>query len=147
MTNGHNAAAAARAAGFTGSQVRGAGYRMLQHPAVQAILAGRARVVADLAGMTSAKWAEQLRSVTYSSVGDLFNDGGEPIAVTMLPPHVQAAISSIKVHRMSDGSERVEYKLWSKTAAMEIMARHLGLYEKDRGEQPRDIRVRVELVG
>jgi hypothetical protein len=147
MTNGHNATGAAKSAGCTGSQVANAGWKLLHHPEVQAILAASARRVSELADMNLANWAAELRAVVFSRSGDVYGDDGQLVPVAQLPAHVQSAIASIKVRTTADGDQIVEYKRWSKTAALEIMARHLGLYEKDNAQQKSDILVRVELVG
>lgn len=143
LTNGHNAAAAALAAGFAGKGAKTAGWKMLQKPDVKALLAVRAAHVADLADMSVETWATELRAVAFSSVGHLFDAAEQLVPIARLPRHAQASISAIKVSK--DG-EAIEYKFWDKTAALELMARHLGLFEKDNA-QASDITVRVELVG
>lgn len=143
LANGHNASQAAIAAGTGGKQPRAEGWKLLQDPAVKRLLAERAKQVAKLAEMNTASWAVELRAVAFSNVGDLFDAEGKLIPLTRLPRHVQAALSSVKV--TNDGSV-LEYKFWDKAAALNIMARHLGLFERDNAQQS-DITVRVELVG
>ena len=41
----------------------------------------------------------------------------------------------------------MEYRFWDKVGALTVMARHLGLFERDNAQQRSDIRVTVELVG
>jgi hypothetical protein len=41
----------------------------------------------------------------------------------------------------------VEYRFWDKCTALQTMARHLGLFERDSVETKQDIHVRVELIG
>jgi hypothetical protein len=41
----------------------------------------------------------------------------------------------------------IEYKFWDKNVALQTMARHLGLFEKDNRQIAENIRVRIELVG
>jgi phage terminase small subunit len=146
MTNGQNATQAAAAAGFTGRQLANAGWKMLQKPEVKRLIATRARVVGELAEMTTENWAHDLRAIAYSRIGDLFRSDGRLVSVARLPAHVQAAVASVKV-RTTAHDETVEYKFWNKPAALEIMARHRGLFEKDNAQQRSDIRVEVELVG
>jgi len=143
LTNGSNATAAAAAAGCTAREMRKAGSKLLHQPEVQRLLAASAQKVAELAGMTTERWATELRRVTYSMPGNLFGADGELIPVHLLPPDVQASIASIK---FGPDGRTVLYKFWDKTVGLQIMARHMGLYERDNAQQS-DIRVRVELVG
>ena len=142
LTNGQNAKAAAAAAGYSGSQLKHTGWRILQKPEVKRQIAERARQVAELAEMNTANWAAELCAVAFANVGDLFGPDGKPIPLAQLPRHVQAALTLVKV--TSDGV--IECKFVDKVGALNIMARHLGLFEKDNGQQS-DIVVRVELVG
>lgn len=141
LTNGHNATAAAIAAGYHAASARTAGWRLLRRPAVKLLLAARAEKLAELAELTTANWAAELRAVLHSNVGDLYGPDGAIIPLHLLPRHVQSAISGIRTTK--DG---LEYKFWDKCSAMTIVARHLGLFEKDNSQQS-DITVRVELVG
>ena len=135
LSNGHNAAQAAIAAGTGGKY---------QKPAVQALLAKRAKEIAELVEMNTQNGAEELRAIAFSDVGDLVDDRGKPIPMSELPPHVRAAISSVKV--TPDGKV-IEYKFWDKPGALQTMARHLGLFEKDNARQQPPVLVKVELVG
>jgi hypothetical protein len=143
LTNGHNATAAAAAAGCTGRQLGNAGWKMLQKPEVQRLLAARAQQVAELAGMNTENWAAELRAVAFSRVGDLFGPADMLMSPVLLPGHVQASVSKVK---FSPEGRVIEYRFWDKTAALQIMARHLGLFERDNAQQS-DIKVLVELVG
>jgi phage terminase small subunit len=147
LTNGHNATAAATAIGCTGKQIANAAWKLLHHPNVQRLLAARSREVAELAQMNTENWAASLCAVAFSSVGDLFDADGKLIPVARLPAHVQAAISSLKVRSTPEHETVVEVKLWDKIGALAIMARHLGLFERDNDQQQSDIKVTVELVG
>lgn len=142
LTNGHNATAAAVAAGCTGSNLGNAGWKLLQKPAVQLLLAARAEKVAELAELNTENWAAELRAVLFSRVGDLYGPDGELVPPALLPRHVQAAISGVT----ATPAGATKYKFWDKCAALQIVARHLGLFERDNAQQS-DIKVRVELVG
>jgi phage terminase small subunit len=141
LTNGHNATAAAIAAGCPAASARNAGWKMLRKPEVRLLIAARAEQLSEIAELNTANWATELRAVLHSNVGDLYGPDGAIIPLHLLPRHVQSAISGIKTTK--DG---IEYKFWDKCSAMQIVARHLGLFEKDNAQQS-DITVRVELVG
>jgi phage terminase small subunit len=146
MANGQNATQAALKAGYSLSRPDAAGQRLLLRADVQALIAERAKRVSDLAEMNTASWAKQLRAVAFSDVGDLFGADGKLLSVAALPPHVRHAIASIKVNETREG-RIVEYKFWNKNQALETVARHLGLFERDNAQLRPDVRVNVVLVG
>jgi phage terminase small subunit len=149
LSNGHNAAQAAIAAGTGGKQPRAEGWKLLHNPEVRRIIAARAQKVAEVAEMTTETWAAQVRALVTSDIGALFDSEGNTIPVEQLPAHVRMSIASVKVTAGSKTNPRptIEYRLWDKIAALEIMARHLGLFEKDNSQQPNAVLVKVELVG
>lgn len=132
LTNGHNATHAAYVAGFTGKQLARMGWGLLQEPAIKAAIAARMSEVAALAEMTTETWARELRSIAFARPSDLYDAAGNLIPIHVLPPHVQAALSSVK---FKNGAVS-EWKLNSKNTALDLMARHLGL-----------LRTRIELTG
>jgi phage terminase small subunit len=144
LANGNNASQAAIAAGTGGKQPRAEGWKLLQDPVVQRMLEARSQRVAELAEMNTANWARELRAIAFSTIGDLVGPDGKLRPVQDLPAHTLAAISSIKA--TPDG-RAIEYKFWDKNVALQTMARHLGLFEKDNAQLKENIRVVIELVG
>ena len=144
LSNGHNAAQAAIAAGTGGKRPRAAGWKLLHHPEVQRMIAERAQTVAERAEMSTEAWAYELRAIAFSSIGDLFGPDGTLRAVRDLPAHVQAAIASMKV---TFRSEVIKCRFYDKIAALQMVARHLGLFEPANAQLKENILVRVELVG
>ena len=63
LTNGHNATAAAIAAGFAAANAAKAGWRILRKPEVQRLVSTRAKQLAELADLNAANWAAELRAV------------------------------------------------------------------------------------
>ena len=142
LTNGHNGAEAARAAGYGARHAKGAAVRVLALPAVRALLAARARQVAELAEMNTDRWAADLMAVAHFDPGELYDESGTLIPLPKLPEHVRRAIQSIDV---VEGGTKL--KFWNKNQALETMGRHLGLYNKHNSQLRPDVRVQVILVG
>jgi len=142
LANGHNAAAAAVAAGFSPKGAKKTGWQLLHEPDVAQAIQGRARELARLAELTTEQWAAQLRAVLFASPGDLFGTDGNLIPIHLLPPHVQAAISSLK---FKNGALS-EIKLWDKNSALVTAGKHLGLFERDNEQTRPNIRVQVEFL-
>lgn len=74
----------------------------------------------------------------FSDIRDLFDDEGLLLNIHKLETNIARAISSIKVVTKSKGEGEVEYvseiKLWPKNPALEALAKNLGLFDKDSGD-------------
>ena len=144
LTNGHNGAEAAKAAGYASKHAKREAVRLLALPAVRSLVSARARQVAELAEMTTETWARDLRAIAFSTIGDLVGPDGKLRPLRDLPAHTLAAISSVKV--TPDGTV-IEYKFWNKNQALETMGKHLGLLSRDDEQSRSDVRVNVVLIG
>lgn len=142
LTNGHNGTQAAIAAGFSVKGASVTGSKLLAEPKVAALIAERAVKVSNIAEMNTENWAKEVAALAFSKLGELYDAGGNLIPLHLLPQHVQAAISSVKI-----GDNGPEYKFWDKNSALTTMGKHLGLFEKDNMQKGDDIRVLVQLVG
>lgn len=142
LTNGQNATKAAIALGFARASANHRGYEMLHHPDVERMLGERARKVAAVAEMTTENWAREVSAIAFARPGSLLDEDGTPIPMQLLPDHVQAAIASVKT--LKDGTE---VRFHDKTAALTMMGKHLGLFEKDNAQKTPNIKIELELVG
>lgn len=148
LVNGHNATNAARAAGYIGSPgtlaVRGV--ELMAQPGVREEIATRSQqAVKRVIGAAEANtdnWLREVAALSYSRVGELYDDHGEPIPVHLLPDHVQAAIASVET---KGGKQFARFA--DKTTALGMMAKHLGLFERDNIQRREDVRVMIQLVG
>ena len=76
----------------------------------------------------------ELRHVGLSNIRQLFDDNGCLLPITDWPEEVSRAVAAIEVvTKTIPGSDPVEVehiakiKLWPKTAALELLCRHLGM--------------------
>ena len=76
----------------------------------------------------------EIARVAFSDIRRLF-DAGRLKSVDELDDTAAASVASVKVVTRSLGGGEVEYvheiKLWPKTAALDMAAKHIGLYERD----------------
>lgn len=83
---------------------------------------------AEKAEATIAKTLEEIARLAFADVGQAVSWSDEGIKLKNsedLPPHIRAAISEVKQTR--DG---VSIKFHSKTAALEMLAKHFGLFKE-----------------
>ncbi len=134
-----NATQAAIRAGYSEDTAHVIGSENLQKPwvaeAIQESLdlrAERTRITADRVLVETAK-------LGFSNIRDIFTETGQLKNLTLLPPEVTAAISSIKVVTRNVGGDEqpVEYvheiKMADKRASLELLGKHLKLFS-DRTE-------------
>ena len=132
---------AARVVGYSGKNVKCTASRLLAAPHIQAAIK---REVSDRAARLRATVDNTVREIarlSFSDVGELFDESGHLKNVKALPREVRACIASVKVVKKNliagdNSTEWVhEIKLWNKPKALELLATHLGLLEKDQADR------------
>ncbi len=163
LSNGRNGMEAARAAGWNGTNgsLKVQASRLLDDPSIAALVKARAVKVAAAAEMNTESWAREVTAMAFFRPADLYDGDGNLIPIHKLPEHVQAAIGSVDITRgtrqtrggagagatgASVGSTTL-INFDGKVAALGMMAKHLGLFERDNAQRAENIRVVVELVG
>jgi len=136
-----DATRAARVVGYTGNNVKVTACRLLGAPHIHAAVR---REVSDRAARLRATVDNTVREIarlSFSDVGELFDESGHLKNVKALPREVRACIASVKVVKKNliagdNSTEWVhEIKLWNKPKALELLATHLGLLEKDQADR------------
>ena len=133
-----NATQAAIRAGYSERAANREGSRLLSKVDVKAAIESRRRERSVQADVTAVDVIRELARVAFSNIG-LFLDcsGGVPRLrqLATIPEDVWRAVSSVKVRREWEGPrddqtpvDVVEFKLWSKTDALDKLAKILGMY-------------------
>ncbi len=154
LTNGRNATEAAIHVGYAEANAAKAGFRLLQYPDVQTLIAARTEQVVAKAILTTDKWAQEIAGIGHFDPGEMYDENGDLIPIHKMPVHVRKAIGSIKHSTRRDGKGEdaayittTEVKAWDKNAALANIGRHLGVFEKDNRQQVTAIQVNLRLVG
>lgn len=133
LANGHNATAAARDAGYSGSQVAVRGHKMLRSPRVKAELDKRLIKALAKAELTADRVLEELRRIAFFDPRSLFDADGNLIPYQQLPAEVAAAVAPIEVIKknLASGDGLVDtvhkVKALDKVKALETLCKHFGL--------------------
>src|SRR5439155_2272952 len=132
---------AAGVVGYAGKHLRSTACHLLAAPHIQAAVK---REIADRTARLRATVDNTVREIarlSFSDVGELFDESGRLKNVKALPPEVRACIASVKVVKKNlitgDNSQEWvhEIKLWNKPKALELLATHLVLLEKDQADR------------
>lgn len=132
MLKDGNATAAAERAGYKHPNKQGP--RLLVNVGIAAALAAARESRAKRTLVTADRVVRELAVVAFSDVTRIV-DPHTGALCPVISRRARRAISSVKVRRTTRGEgdsarteESVEFKLWSKTAALDMLARHTGVY-------------------
>jgi phage terminase small subunit len=128
-----NATQAAIRAGYSAHTANRIASENLSKPDVQAAVAeGQAKHLAAV-DLTAIRVLEEIRRLSFSDTGALYDADGHLRPLHQLPPAVRACIASIKTTKknltVGDGAQEdvVEVRLWDKLRALEMAAKHFAL--------------------
>jgi phage terminase small subunit len=135
-----NAAAAARRAGYSPKVARQQGAENLSKPVIRAAIEAAQKQLADRLKLKTEHVLREYMLLAFSDLGDVVDfSGKEPrlLAGADISPEARRALASLRIRRTPGKGRRkaevlVEVKLWDKPAALEKLAKHLGLL-KDLG--------------
>jgi phage terminase small subunit len=155
LTNGRNGTQAAISAGCppAGAAVQAA--RWLKDDKIAAQVAERTLEVQAISGLTAERTLQEIGRLAYFDSRKLFRADGSMVPVHEMDDDTAAAVASVEHEdiTLKEGENaRVigstkKLKLHSKTAALEMAMRHLGLYEKDNRQRGPDLALQVVLMG
>src|SRR5262245_10836584 len=130
-----NATEAARKAGY--KQPNKQGPRLLVNVGIAAAIAAAKAERSRECKVEAARVLQELALVAFSDLGQVLDfTGGEPALrpACEIPEDARRALASVKVRRYTEGRgddarevEVTEFKFWDKLAALDKLARHLGL--------------------
>ena len=132
-----NATQAALRAGYSPRTAFAQGSALLSIPAIRAAVAAKRGHLAARNRRTADGVLEELAVIAFSDIGEILDMSGEQPklrAMRDIPERARRAIAKIKVKRALEGTgkdarevEITEFSLWSKTDALEKLAKHFGL--------------------
>lgn len=131
-----NATEAARRAGLPGRKPEFAGAKMMRRPGVAAAIAAEREASAQRTRITVDRIKQELARLAFSDIGDIadWDESGMMLrARDDIAKDDRAAIAELKLRQGREGP-RATIRMHSKQAALDALAKHLGLY--GRGAKP-----------
>lgn len=129
-----NATAAYRRAfqkcGYRAARVEAS--RLLASPNIQREIAAVRRAQMKRTRVTADNVVKELARVAHSDIGNCFDlsaDEWKLLPPRRIPFAARKAIRAFEVTRTADGTETIRVVLYDKVAALDKLARHLGLYQ------------------
>lgn len=139
-----NATQAALRAGYAERSAAVTASRMLKNPKIQELIQERRDALAEALDVDQTRVLRELAIISFSDIRRYFRmaaDGYlEVCDLTELPRELSAAIESFQMIRtpQPDGlpdKVTMRLKLHSKTRGIEMLGRHLGLFEADEAQR------------
>jgi len=101
--------------------------RMLRNAQVATEIETIRREAANRIQITAERVLQELARIAFSNIGHLFDDEGNLLPFDELDPDTTAALSVFDVCKKERVS-RIRVKLWSKTTALELLGKQLGMF-------------------
>jgi phage terminase small subunit len=145
-----NGTAAAKRAGYSQASATGQAAEMLATPEVKGYVA---ELLAERSRRTEISQDDvllELAAIAFARIDEVApwdESGPHLVSSADLPDHVKAAVASVKVKRrrevMREGKEvtgaweveEFEVRPWDKLAALDKLARHLGMYQDETNDR------------
>lgn len=125
-----NATQAAIRAGYSARRASEIGYTLLQKSTVQSAIEAAQRERSARTGITADRVVREIAKLALSNLADVMTwdeNGASLIHSAQLSPDAAAAIAEISDTRTERGGT-LKVKLHNKVAALEQLAKHVGLY-------------------
>jgi phage terminase small subunit len=147
-----NASQAAIRAGYSPKTAGAIGHENLNKPQIRRALEEIRHSVAERAAVQAADVLRLANAMAMANVRNYFNQNGEPLAPHELSEEAAAAVQGVDVVPTkfdSDGKPTAwayRYRLCDKSAAIDKLFRHFGLYEKESGRGTDPVKQLIESI-
>ena len=135
-----NATQAAIRAGYAKLNAHTEGSRQLANVKVQQKIQELMDARSKRVEITADDVLRELLLIAKSDIGDMLDDDGQLLTPNKMPEGIRRAISSIDITEEKDERGNVwgytkKFKLWDKTKALDLLGRHLKLFERTLDEK------------
>ena len=137
-----NATRAAIRAGYSPKTAESQGARLLRNAKVQEAVRNAKQSRQERTRVTADQTVREIARLAFADPRRLVNEDGSVKALYELDEDLAAAVSSVEV----DEYGKVKYKLRPKTQALDMLMKHLGLYERDNAQKPPAVIQEIRLV-
>lgn len=143
-----NATQAAIRAGYSEKTARSIGQRQLTKVDIQQFISEIQKKLQQKTGITQERVLQEFARIAFANAATLYDEDGNLIEIHKLNPDQSAIIAGVDV--MNEWSkdkkdkkviagQTKRIKLWNKNAALDSLAKHLGMFEKDNAQKKFDI--------
>lgn len=143
-----NATQAAIRAGYSKRTARSIAQENLTKPDIQKFIQECQKKLQEKTGITQERVLQEYARIAFANPTNLYDEVGNLIEIHQLNEDQAAVIAGIDVlnewgkdvkgnKEITGQTKRI--KLWNKNAALDSLAKHLGLFEKDNAQKKTEI--------
>jgi len=121
-----NAAQAAIRAGYRADNARSIGFENLTKPDIREAIEAAQRERSARTGITADRVVQEIARVAFSSLRDVMAWG--PTGASVLPDDKITPDAAAAIAEITETNAGIKIKLHNKVAALEQLAKHVGLY-------------------
>ena len=122
-----NAAQAAIRAGYRADNARSIGFENLTKPDIREAIEAAQRERSARTGITADRVVQEIARVAFSSLRDVMAWG--PTGASVLPDDKITPDAAAAIAEITETNAGIKIKLHNKVAALEQLAKHVGLYQ------------------
>lgn len=143
-----NGAQAAIRAGYSEKTAKEQAAQLLTILNVQSFIKKLQKEISERTGVTADRIVKELEKIGFSNPQDFIGSGNSINDLSAIKKEKAAAVSSIKKTVFTDKNgnetETTEFKLWDKVKSLELLGKHVGLFELDNKQKSDKIKVTVK---
>jgi len=134
-----NATQAAIRAGYSEKTAAVIGAENLIKPNIANFIQERQKELQEETGITQKRVLEEYAKIAFSDIRQMFDGNNMLLSLKDVPDDIAACLSSVEVDQLWGASmdskvqigETKKVKVWNKINALDSLARHFGMFEKD----------------
>lgn len=138
----HNATKAALAAKYNKRTADSQGSRLLKHVKIKAYIVQKEQELQKKTDISQERVLRELGRIAFSDIRKYFTGKNNLIAITSLDDDAAAALGAVEIDELYQGMGDSKYwvgqtkkvKLNDKVRALDMLAKHLGMYKDGSGE-------------
>lgn len=142
-----NATESAIKAGYSKKTAYSQGCRLLKNVKIKQYIDEQLKERASKLDITPNRILEELGHIAFFDISNIY-DNSKLINIDDLPESISRAISGIKVREEKNGNitvaDIIEVKSNDKLRALEMLMKHLGMYEADNSQSAVTVEVEIE---
>lgn len=127
-----NATKAALRAGYSKKSAHSIGHENLSKPEIADAIGRSREELSEKAGVTVERVLQEMGKLAFGDTTGVFDEHGHLLHPSKWTPEQAAAIGSVEFSTKNLGEGEIEYvakiKQWDKNKALEMLARHLGMF-------------------
>lgn len=146
-----NASQAAIRAGYSRRTAGGQAHDLLKKPEIAAAVDAGLAAIARRVDVTAEDVVRRMATLAFGDIGDLFGPDGRLLSIHEMPAAARATLAGFQVERRRDNPDDpvdvVKIKRVDQLRALEMLARHLGLFEADNRQRAAVVYLAAEDAG